>query len=503
MGFLNSHQYTAVTSIINDCCAQNEPSGDDYYIETQLSSLLDAIRNQKDFSEPGPIEAARALRKKLKYGDVKDQYNALKILDLLIVNGGNEIKSLCDDDKLLNRLQFYFKDPSAPSSSSSVNLNDVPNKKVAELARSLMSNWYNEFRDDDRLRNINLLYERNMKGRRLKKRSTQQYSSSKYDRTEVPDFMNDEADMDYTPFGNDDDDISYNNNNNNDSGRYNSYNESIDDNSYSRFNSRDSQINRPKTNAELDKKFKIPRINYEKEAPKIMQLIAQANIMATNLLNILSSLDKDELSIHSIKANDAFDECRAIRRKVLRYLQLVNKEELLGPLLKCNDDLVVSLKKYEEQSVPSEARVKNNEDSDSDSDYDSMQDYESDHEPVNPKPLQSSSSIAAVTKSRSEPKSQRSNYNDEYDSDDDYDDDEDDDYSDSYISKDRFVKENPPVKSYSSSSSSLSKKKIPPPIPAKRSALQSAKMNNIPSRAQKDDYDPFSDDNEVAPLTWS
>lgn len=488
MGFLNNHQYTAVTSIINDCCDQNEPSSDDYYIETQLSSLLDAIRNQTDFSEPGPIEAARALRKKMKYGDLNDQYNALKILNLLIINGGKEMKSLCDDYKLLNRLEFYFKDPST-SNSTNVNSNlssDIgPNKKIAELARSLMAEWYHEFPDDNRLKNINLLYERNMNGRKLKKRSNK--SSNSNSRRQVPDFMNDEADMDYAPFGSDNDD---DNNINNDptDDDYSLYSASV--NTHSRTNTRNtsgSNINRPKTNAELDKKFKIPKINYEKEAPKIMQLIAQANIMATNLLNTLKSLSSEELSIHSIKANDSFDECRAIRRKVLRYLQLVNREELLGPLLKCNDDLVVALKKYEEQSVPIEARVTNNGvNDDSDSDYDSMQDYESDNEPVN-RPIQSSSKSG----------------NGYIDSGDDSDNDDDDDYY--------YTKDEPPVPVPASPTSEILKKKAPPPVPAKRSVLQSPKMkktiasssSSSSARPSKNDYDPFSDDNEVAPVTWS
>lgn len=456
MGFLsNSHQYTAVTSIINDCCKQNEPNGDDYYIETQLSSLLDAIKNQKDYVEPGPIEAARALRKKLKYGDLQDQYNALKILDLLIVNGGKGITSMCNDDKLLNMLQYYLN-PSSVSSSwdSSSNVNSQgPNKKIAKLARTLMSSWYDEFYDDSRIKNINKLYERNMKAKKSSKKKSRSYAS------EVPDFMNDEADMDYTPF----DDDAY-------------------DDTYST-----SSKNKPKTNAELDKKFKIPKINYEREGPKIMQLIAEANILATNLLNILSGLGNEELSIHSIKANDAFDSCRAVRRKVLRYLQLVNKEELLGPLLKCNDDLVVALKKYEEQSVPPEARVREGNDTDSDSDYDSLQDYESDNEPVNP-PVQSSS--------------RRTNNR--------YDDDNSDGYGDSdddsFYSRDRLPRGDPPTRvsqTSSSSSSSSFKKKAPPPVPTKRSFLRSPKADKTNSqRSKKDDFDPFSDENEVAPVTW-
>lgn len=457
MGFLNRHQHTAVTSTINDCCEKNDPSGDDFYIETQLSVLLDAIKFQKDFAEPGPVEAARALRKKMKYGNTKEQYNALRVLDLLITNGGREITALCNDDKLLDRLQFYLMDGSTSSFSSSAA--SPPNKKISNFTRSLMAGWYDKYRDDDRLTNITLLYERCMQGRKAKQRAA---ATSSYDR-QVPDFMNDEADMDYTPFDDDGEDYS----NGEEQSRYSYADEP------SRYSTNSSSQSRPKTNAELDKKFKIPRINYDKEGPKIMQLIGQANIMATNLLNILNSLDKNELSIHSIRANDAFDECRAIRRKVLRYLQLVNREELLGPLLKCNDDLVISLKKYEEHSVPAEARVTTNSDSD---DYDSLQDYESDHEPVN----------LPLGTARRAPIS-----------DDDYGTSDSDD-------DDRYVRERAPP---AGTRYEVKERRAPPPVPAKKSVLQSPKpvkqTSIMKEKVSKSDYDPFSDDNEVAPVSWS
>jgi hypothetical protein len=449
MGFLKSHQHTAVTSIINDCCQQNELNEDDYYIETQLSSLLDAIKNQKDFVEPGATEAARALRKKMKYGNIKDQFNSLKILDLLVINGiGLKcMKPLFNDDKLLDRLQNYLLNE---NDNDNINIDESSkkiNKKLSDLTYKVMLNWYNEFGDYPDLENINLVFERCEKKRNLQKKRKQS-SSSKIFNNQVPDFMNDEADMN-TPF--------------------NYY----DDN------------DKPRTNAELDKEFKIPKINYDKEAPKILQLIAEANIMSTNLSNVLNLLQKDELSIHSIKANDAFDQCRSIRRKILRYLQLVQREELLGPLLKCNDELVDALKKYEIKSVPSGTKIHNGDTTDS-TDYDSLADYESDVEPVQQQLRVKSSSQSYISSSNDE---------------------------DSSYDRDRVIDEEPPSRisrstrtSTSNSTLSYKEKKAPPPVPPKSSILKSPKINklavNIPQRTSRSDYDPFSDDNEVAPSRW-
>jgi LAS seventeen-binding protein 5 len=457
MGLLTSHKRTAVTSIIDDCCEQAEIDHDDYYIDQQLSSLMDAIRNQKDYVEPGATEAARALRKKMKYGSAKDQFNALRIVDLLVTNGAyyKFMQPLFDDDKLLDRLQYYLIGGKNMNdnyySANTAGLTSTQEKKLSNLAFSIMTGWYDEFKDVSSLNNMIVLYERCLKNRQNKTKKKHGGDSYARRNTEVPDFMNDDADMD-TPFASYQDDDA-------------------------------SSTNRPKTNAELDKKFKIPRINYDKEAPKILQLIAEANIMSTNLMNTLNSLQKDELSIHSIKANDSFDECRAIRRKVLRYLQLVQREELLGPLLKCNDELVVSLKRYEEKSVPPGTKIQRDDsDEEDDGDYDSLADYESDNEPA----IRPSNKNARA-----------------YDSDADDDDDEDDDNG----ASDRYVKnEEPPL-----TSDYKVPRKAPPPVPPKSSILRSATFNSGPgpqkpiiiSKAARSDYDPFSDDNEVAPTSWA
>lgn len=421
MGLFKSHPSTAVTEIINGCCSRGEID-DDFLLESQLSSLIDAIKSQNDFVEPGAVEAARALRKKMKYGDVKEQIIALKLLDLLVINGvrAKFMQPLFNDEKLLDRLEFYVNDKQNFSSGTTASYGragepnfQIKHRAVCKLAKNLMAQWYDEFNDFESMRNFNQIFERNIKKKSLAYNDFEEGTTSYRSRIndEVPDYMNDEADMDFE---------------------------------FDTFES-----NKPKTNAELDRKFKIPKINYEKEAPKILQLIAEANIMATNLMNILNSLEKDELSIHSIRANDAFDQCRSIRRKVLRYLQLVQKEELLGPLLKCNDDLVASLQKYEAKSIPGGAKVQQSEDDDDD--YDSLADYESDNEP-----------------------------------------------------SDRYVREEPPSVTHSESTSSTSTftKRAPPPVPRKSNNLRSSYQDpqeQIHARPKLSDFDPFSDDNEVAP----
>lgn len=420
MGFLQNHQRSAVTEIVNDCCAEGAGCvGGDAFMESQLGRLMEAIRVQKDFTEPGPIEAARAMRKKLKYGSQLEQANALCLLDLLVVNGGPKLEKLYTDDKLLDRLQVVLL----------AEQKDNVSPKIQRMATQLMESWDAQFGQEPEMAQLVTLYRRCRKGQQKREKERKQRRRQK---ERVPDFMNDEAA---------DDELLY----------YGS--------------------DAPKTNAQLDKQFKIPKINMQKEKPKILDLIARANVQSTNLGNALNSLAADELAIHSAKANKCFDECRSTRRIILRYLQLVSQEDLLGPLLKCNDDLVAVLKRYEEKSRSAD---------DGDYDDDSIADLES-----------------YAASSFQEGAGVDSDDNDDY-----------------YV---RRTDKYPPGPAEESEEEIEIAQRRPPPVPPKKSVLKEQKIDYTTASLKKkpelkpkpqmrsaaDDYNPFSDDNEVAPSSWN
>src|SRR5256714_10205365 len=73
-----------------------------------IPDLIEVIRLQGS----GPTEAARALRKKLKYGNVHRQLRALTILDGLLQNGGPRFqRAIFSDEPLLERLRIAATDP--------------------------------------------------------------------------------------------------------------------------------------------------------------------------------------------------------------------------------------------------------------------------------------------------------------------------------------------------------------------------------------------------------
>ncbi|OWB54488.1 hypothetical protein B5S28_g335 [[Candida] boidinii] len=389
MGLFDDHPYTAITAIINRAIDNsNIDVEDDALIEVELPELLECIRIQKN---PGAIEAARAIRKKLKHGSIEQQWHSLKLLELLAANGKSNLKNLYNDERLIQAIKFKITaDPT------------VVDKRIRKRCIQLAIGWKNEYENDPDRQGLYSIYVSTGIDRKINKlngnRSKGGGGSSggrRNRRRTVPDFMNDIPD-ESTPFdevyetsSSEASSISeYSRDAPPPSNRNSSRQQISNTRSNYRSNIHDTD-NKPKTNRELDRRFKIPKIDYSKENPKILKLIAESTSDAVMLDNILQTLDWEhgDLSIHSSKANDQFDKCRAIRRKVLRYLQLVDKEEFLGPLLHANDQLVTSLKKYEEYSKPKDGILipnrngnNNNNDNNDASDYDSLADYETDED---------------------------------------------------------------------------------------------------------------------------
>lgn len=103
------------------------------YDENDLSGLPDLVEvvNLQSF---GPAEAARAIRKKLKYGNLHRQLRALTLLDGLIQNAGSHFQRTFADEPLLERLRFCA---TAPTSDPKVK------KKCNELFRSWSVDYKN------------------------------------------------------------------------------------------------------------------------------------------------------------------------------------------------------------------------------------------------------------------------------------------------------------------------------------------------------------------------
>lgn len=99
------------------------------------------------------------------------------------------------------------------------------------------------------------------------------------------------------------------------------------------------------------KKSKVKRQKFDlaQETPQIMRAIASSSIASTNLLNSLKFVNREagELPSTNRDVMGRFETCKALRREVLRYIQLVESEQFVGSLLNSNDELVRSLMAWE------------------------------------------------------------------------------------------------------------------------------------------------------------
>lgn len=104
MPIFGDKQISSITIKINQLSTPHQNDEIDEGIELYLSDLLHLIKIQPS---TGATEAARAIRKKIKYGElVEGQLRTLQILELLVLNSGVKIGPvIARDDKLLDVLK--------------------------------------------------------------------------------------------------------------------------------------------------------------------------------------------------------------------------------------------------------------------------------------------------------------------------------------------------------------------------------------------------------------
>ena len=99
----------------------------------------------------------------------------------------------------------------------------------------------------------------------------------------------------------------------------------------------------PTKAAKIVKPFDI-----EKEKPQILQAIASSSVASTNLTNAMRLINREQGRVsEDPEVVKRFDHCKALRRQILRYIQLVEGEQWLGSLIHANDELVEALIAYE------------------------------------------------------------------------------------------------------------------------------------------------------------
>jgi len=317
--FSSKKPYSSVTVAI-------ERLTNESYEEDDLSGIPDLVE-AISLQSSGPTEAARVIRKKLKYGDEHRQIRALVILDGLIQNAGDRFQRTFADEMLLERLRV-----AGTSELSSPKLK----KKCTELYRS----WAVEYKNKRGLEQIAGLYKEIPR----RKQVVTQERSKVLRETEENPFENDDEEEDEIKAP---PPIQPTHGRKSSLAASQSQSSSSSAPSASFFSSSSTASAKKSKKDKKTKKSKVFNLAEEKETMK--NCIAEASVASTNLLNALKLINREHERISENKnAIHHFEFCKLLRRKILRYIQHVESEEWLGGLLHANDELVTALMTFEQ-----------------------------------------------------------------------------------------------------------------------------------------------------------
>ncbi|KAL1629969.1 hypothetical protein SLS54_000828 [Diplodia seriata] len=304
--YLQKKPYSAVTVQIDRLTSEQ-------YDENDLAGIVDLVEVIR-IQESGPTEAARAIRKKLKYGSVHRQLRALTILDGLIQNAGPRFQRAFADEPLLERLRILARD-------------DMVDSDVRAKCNVLFRQWAVAYKGKPGLERIAGLYKQLPQTRRPQPHQSKVIKETENDASSIPS----SPITDSRP--------SHSSSSAATSSTLVSFTPAAPVSTSSSFFSHKDKKH---------KKSKSQPFNLEREKPKMMETIAAASVASTNLLNALQLINREQQRVsENPGVVKLFDNCKQLRRQILRYIQLVESDQWIGSLLSANDELVKALMSYE------------------------------------------------------------------------------------------------------------------------------------------------------------
>lgn len=289
------------------------------YDEDDLAGVPDLLEVVK-LQATGSQEVARALRKKLKYGNVHRQLRALTILDGLLQNGGNRVQRvLLSDGPLLERLRIAAADPTS-------------DPDVRAKCKVLFGQWVASSKDNPGLEGAKSLYNQLPK---THKPVQQRREQSKVLRETEEDVQREqEREMARN--------------------RSDSLQRAGEPSSPTVLRKQSSPISLGQSSTfgskkvKKDKKGKVKGFDLEREKPAILQSIAASSVASTGLTNALRLVNRESQRVSdNPEVRKRFETCKQLRRQILRYIQFVETEEFLGGLIHANEELVNALMAFE------------------------------------------------------------------------------------------------------------------------------------------------------------
>ncbi|ORY66925.1 hypothetical protein BCR35DRAFT_308360 [Leucosporidium creatinivorum] len=308
----NEKPRSSITAFLDVLCIEKYEE-DDY---EGIPEMVEAINLQYT----GPAEAARAIRKKLKYSNVHGQLRALTILKALTENGGPKFQAALKDSSngLIDRLKLMAGDP---------HTDDRVKKKIM----SVLGSWYRQFKDDPTMQSVAGVYASCGGGKKTVSRTA---ATEAYERQQAK--YEQEA-------------------------RERAERKALERSNKEKEKARLAQEKEDRAKAKRNPqqaRVKRPPFNFEKEKPQILTSVAAGTQSAQALINALQHVNREKESVFD---NERVQTCLAKvkndRKAVVRYIRLVDMDaegDFIGTLIATNEQILASLALYDRMSKPVE-----------------------------------------------------------------------------------------------------------------------------------------------------
>ncbi|KAJ7492404.1 hypothetical protein FB451DRAFT_1502684 [Mycena latifolia] len=266
-----------------------------------IPELVDSINLQGT----GPTEASRAIRKKLKHGRPHQQYRAIVILKALVENCGHKFQTTFADGQLTDTLKHLANDPST-------------DKKVKKKLLIVLASWQDQFKSEPSMAIVAGLFKQTRRDRDDR--------THQLDTLGVPDVEALEREA---------------------------KRKAKLEREQAKEKQRLEEAERRRKEKERKNKPKRAPFDFEKEKPLVLGSIVEASQASSNLVNAITLVNQEK---DSIVTNERVQQCLAhakqARKPVVRYIQLVENEELIGTLIETNDRIIAALEMYDKLSAP-------------------------------------------------------------------------------------------------------------------------------------------------------
>lgn len=278
-----------------------------------IPELVDSINLQAG----GPTEACRAIRKKLKYGDVPRQLRSLTLLKALVENCGQKFQTTLINDPLIERIKTMAHD-------------SMTDERVKKKLMSVLASWHRQFKDDPRMAAVAGLWQQLGGGQKKppprpvvdnskleeQQRRAEQAAKERLERKQAEEKAREEA--------------------------------------KARAKAEKEKARQPKP-APAAAKTKRKPFNFEEEKPKVLASISTASQASNNLINALKLVNREKESIEdNVRVQECLEEAKAVRKTIVRYIQLVTNENFIGTLIDSNERIITALQMYDYMLKPAD-----------------------------------------------------------------------------------------------------------------------------------------------------